>query len=70
MAILIAVPIGVWAARRQDQWPDYGLRSVAILLNSIPGFWIAILIITFGQVWFHWAPPINFESLTQIPSGI
>jgi peptide/nickel transport system permease protein len=66
-AILISVPTGVWAALRQDRWPDYGLRSVAILLNSVPSFWIAILIITFGSIWFSWAPPINFEYLTDDP---
>jgi peptide/nickel transport system permease protein len=67
MAIMIAVPVGVWAARKQDKWPDYGLRSIAILVNSLPGFWVAVLIITFGQVWFNWAPPINFKYLTEDP---
>ena len=47
-AIIVAVPLGVWAALKQDQWPDYGLRSAAILLNSVPSFWIAVLVITFG----------------------
>jgi peptide/nickel transport system permease protein len=66
-AIVISVPTGVWAALRQDRWPDYGLRSLAILLNSVPSFWIAILVITFGSIWFSWAPPINFEYLTDDP---
>jgi peptide/nickel transport system permease protein len=66
-AIVISVPTGVWAALRQDKWPDYGLRSLAILLNSVPSFWIAILIITFGSIWFSWAPPINFEYLLDDP---
>jgi peptide/nickel transport system permease protein len=67
MAIVISIPTGVWAALRQDKWPDYGLRSAAILLNSVPSFWIAILIITFGSIWFSWAPPINFEYLFDDP---
>ena len=67
MAIAISVPTGVWSALRQDKWPDYGLRSFAILLNSVPSFWIAILIITFGSIWFSWAPPINFEYLFNDP---
>ena len=66
-AIFISVPTGVWAALRQDQWPDYGLRSFAILLNSVPSFWIAILIITFGSIWFSWAPPIDFRYLSDDP---
>jgi peptide/nickel transport system permease protein len=66
-AIIVSVPLGVWAALKQDRWPDYGLRSVAILLNSVPSFWIAVLVITFGSIWFNWAPPINFRYLTDDP---
>ncbi|HEX5369187.1 MAG TPA: ABC transporter permease [Dehalococcoidia bacterium] len=66
-SICFSVPLGVWAALKQDKWPDYGLRSIAILINSVPGFWIAVLIITFGSIWFNWAPPINFKYLTQDP---
>jgi peptide/nickel transport system permease protein len=56
-----------FAALRQDKWPDYGLRSAGILLNSVPGFWIAVLIITFGSIWFNWAPPIRFAYLHEDP---
>jgi peptide/nickel transport system permease protein len=66
-AITVSVPLGVWAALKQDKWPDYGLRSTAILLNSVPSFWIAVLVITFGSIWFNWAPPINFKYLTEDP---
>jgi peptide/nickel transport system permease protein len=66
-AIIVSVPLGVWAALKQDRWPDYGLRSIAILLNSVPSFWIAVLVITFGSIWFNWAPPINFRYLTDDP---
>jgi peptide/nickel transport system permease protein len=66
-AIAASVPMGVWAALRQDKWPDYGLRTVAILLNAVPGFWIAVLVITFGSIWFNWAPPITFRYLHEDP---
>lgn len=65
--LLIAIPLGVWASVKQDKWPDYGLRSVAILVNAVPGFWIAILVLTFGSLWFNWAPPLNFKYLTEDP---
>lgn len=66
-AIMVSVPMGVWAAVRQDKLPDYGLRSLAILLNAVPSFWIAILILTFGSIWFQWSPPISFRYLTEDP---
>jgi peptide/nickel transport system permease protein len=67
MAVAISVPLGIYAAVKQDKWPDYGLRSFAILLSALPSFWIAILVITFGSLWFHWAPEINFTYLTEDP---
>jgi peptide/nickel transport system permease protein len=66
-SVAISVPLGVWAALRQDQWPDYGLRSVAIGLAAVPNFWIAVLVITFGSLWFGWAPPLGFEYFHEDP---
>jgi peptide/nickel transport system permease protein len=68
-AICASVPLGVFAALKQDRFPDYGLRSFAILLNSVPSFWIGVLVITFGSIWFNWAPPIRFEYLFDDPIG-
>ena len=65
--VIISVPMGVYSALRQDQFADYGLRSVAIMLAALPNFWIAVLVITFGSIWFNWAPPINFEYIHDDP---
>lgn len=65
--LLFSIPMGIAAAVAQDRWPDYGLRTFAILLNSLPGFWLAILIITFGSKWFNWAPELHFKYLTEDP---
>ena len=66
-AIAVSVPMGVYAAVNQDKFPDYGLRTLGILLNAVPAFWIAVLVITFGSVWFNWAPPIKFKYLLADP---
>ncbi|MGH2602816.1 MAG: ABC transporter permease, partial [Dehalococcoidia bacterium] len=52
---------------RQDRWPDYVQRTLAIILNAVPGFWLAVLIITFGSVWFNWAPPLHFAYFQDDP---
>ena len=67
IGVLISVPVGVYSAMNQDKFADYGLRSVAILLAAVPSFWIAILVITFGSVWFHWAPPLDFAYIQDDP---
>jgi len=45
VGLVISLPIGVYAAIRQDTITDYILRSIAILLISVPSFWIGTLVI-------------------------
>ncbi len=66
---LIALPLGVYSALRQDKWGDYISRSFAILAISIPGFWLATLIIIYPARWWGYMPPIMLIRLTEDPLG-
>jgi peptide/nickel transport system permease protein len=63
----IGIPIGVVAAVRQDSTFDYFLRSSSIGFLSIPGFWVATLILVFGSIWFKWTPPLEYIPLSRDP---
>jgi peptide/nickel transport system permease protein len=39
----VAVPVGIFSALRQDHWPDYVLRGVAIGALASPVFWTAAI---------------------------
>lgn len=65
--ILLAVPMGVLAALYQDRWPDYVLRVFAVVTSAVPGFWVAIIIITLASMWWRWAPPINYTQIYDNP---
>ena len=69
IGLTIAVPIGVYSAVRQDSWGDYVGRSFAILCISIPGFWVATMIIVFPSIWWGYAPPILLIPFTEDPLG-
>lgn len=56
ISLVIAIPIGVLSAIRQDSAADYVARSAAILGLSFPAFWIATILLVFGSIWFGWAP--------------
>lgn len=62
LGLLMAVPIGVISAVRQDTIQDYAARSAAILALSVPSFFTATLLIVFPQKWFGWAPPLIYRS--------
>jgi peptide/nickel transport system permease protein len=66
-ALLIAVPVGVLAAIRQDTIADYVARSLAILGLSVPGFWKATLVVLLPAIWWGWSPPIHYTEFRQDP---
>ena len=67
LGLVIAVPIGVLSATRQDTASDYAGRVVAVTGLSLPDFWLGTLVITFAAIWFHWIPPIGYASLWDDP---
>ena len=69
IGLIISLPIGVYAAIRQDTIPDYILRSIAILLISVPSFWIGTLIVLYPSIWWGWTPPMEFIPFFKDPLG-
>ncbi len=67
-SLLIALPVGILAAIKQDTLLDYIARSAAIAFLAIPGFWLATLLIVYGATGvplgfttFHFTPPLGSE---------
>jgi len=64
---ILAVPIGIISAVKQNTWIDYSLRGVAIGLVSIPYFWVATVAVIFPARWWGWSPPSPIRSFTADP---
>jgi peptide/nickel transport system permease protein len=69
IALAIALPVGVISAARQDTARDYLARGAAILGLSMPGFWLATLLIVLPAIWWGWRPVTEFTELTRDPAG-
>ena len=67
IGLVIAVPVGVLSATRQDSASDYVGRVVAVSGLSFPEFWLGTLVITFAAIWLHWIPPIGYVSFWESP---
>jgi peptide/nickel transport system permease protein len=65
--LVIAIPVGVLSATRQDKPADYIGRLVAISGLSFPDFWLGTLVITFAAIWFGWIPPLGYASVWESP---
>ena len=64
---LIAIPIGVVSALRQDTAADYLGRSFAILFISVPSFWLGTVVILFASIWWGYLPPIRWTAFADDP---
>ena len=64
---LIAIPIGIIAAVRQDGWLDFILRTFAIVGLAMPSFFVGLLVILGLSVYVGWLPPVGFTSLWDDP---
>jgi peptide/nickel transport system permease protein len=60
VSVVIAIPLGMLAALRQDTWVDYVVRVISIGGLAIPSFWVGILVILFLVIYFGWGPPLEF----------
>lgn len=67
LSMLIAIPIGIYSAVRQDSWIDYLMRSVSIAGLAVPSFWLGTLTILFLTLWFNWTPPLGYMPFTRNP---
>jgi peptide/nickel transport system permease protein len=66
-AVIIGVPIGVLSAVHQDHWPDYVLRSISLLGLSVPGYYIATLLLTWMAIQFQWIPALEYTAFWENP---
>ena len=60
VSVVLAIPLGMVAAVRQDTWVDYVVRVVSIGGLAIPSFWVGILIILLLVIYFGWGPPLEY----------
>jgi ABC-type dipeptide/oligopeptide/nickel transport system permease component len=60
IALLMAVPLGVWAAVHRDKWQDTTSSTTALLGVSLPDFfWGIVMILVFAR-WLGWFPSSGF----------
>jgi peptide/nickel transport system permease protein len=60
IATLLAIPLGILAAVKQDTWVDYAIRVFSIAGLATPSFWLGILMILTMLIVFKWIPPMMF----------
>src|SRR5215510_11441748 len=60
VAVLLAIPLGVLSALKQDTWIDYAVRIFSIAGLAMPSFWLGIVFILLLLTVFKWLPPMVY----------
>ena len=69
ISILIALPLGVASAVKQDGFVDYGLRSFAIAMLAIPSFFFATIVIALAARLAGYSFPVRYEEFWANPKA-
>ena len=67
LSMVLAIPIGIVAALKQDSWVDYALRVFTISGLSIPSFWFGLMVVLFLLIVFSWFPPLTYAVIYSDP---
>jgi peptide/nickel transport system permease protein/glutathione transport system permease protein len=65
-AVVFGVAAGILAALRKDRMPDFLLSTLAVAGQSMPSFWLGILLIQTFALRFQWLPTSGTGSLAHL----
>lgn len=68
-AVMIGIPLGVFAAWRAGSRWDRAIQIFAALGISVPGFWLGFILILGFAVYLRWFPVIGYVGPTESLSG-
>ena len=63
LAAALGIPLGILTAWARNSRADLGGRVLGMVGLSVPGFWLATLLMLFASRFLEWTPAIEFASL-------
>lgn len=62
MTVLLSVPVGIISATKQYSVLDYSATTLSIIIASMPGFWLALILIIIFSLHLNWLPTSGLSS--------
>lgn len=69
LTILISVPLGLYCASHPDSPADNIIRFLAVVLMSIPIFWLGTLVLVYPAIWWKYSVPLEFVGFFENPAA-
>ena len=65
LTVLISIPLGIWSAVKQNTATDYVIRTASFIGNSLPNFFVSLLLMYFFAIRLGWFPVISGDVSLQ-----
>ena len=66
VAVAIALPLAIFSARHRDVRRDWALRRVIGILQGVPDFWLALMLVLVFSVQLKAFPSFGFSSMSSL----
>jgi peptide/nickel transport system permease protein len=66
IAIVIGIPLGLWAGLRPHSFAGRAIMAGSILGFSLPTFWVGLMLIMTFSVWLGWLPSSGRGPTTEL----
>ena len=59
LTVIVSIPLGIWSAVNQNKAADYVIRTASFIGNSLPNFFVSLLLMYFFAIRLNWFPVIS-----------
>lgn len=59
LTVIVSIPLGIWSAVNQNKAIDYVIRTASFIGNSLPNFFVSLLLMYFFAIRLNWFPVIS-----------
>lgn len=66
LTVVVGVPLGILSAVRRNSWLDRTAKGIALFGQSVPEFWLAIVLVWVFAVNLHWVPTSGRSDWTSM----
>ena len=65
LTVIVSIPLGIWSAVNQNRTADYVIRTASFVGNSLPNFFVSLLLMYFFAIRLNWFPVISRDVSLQ-----
>ena len=65
LTVIVSIPLGIWSAVNQNRVADYVIRTASFVGNSLPNFFVSLLLMYFFAIRLNWFPVISRDVSLQ-----